>query len=489
MRKVPEEEILKRMRVDSPWWKNRNDVRWKEYPERVYLAPFFELVYGKKINRAVVLMGPRRVGKTVMVHQAVAGLIKKKVPPRRILYVSLDNPLYSGLWLEKILLMFSELNSVTRKERCYVFFDEIQYLSDWERHLKSLVDSYPQHRFIATGSAAAALKLKSNESGAGRFSDFTLPPLTFYEYIRFSDTDRKAPFLRKDGSFKPAETLERIDELNDEFISYLNFGGYPETVFLKDARENPRFVKDDIIDKVLLRDLPSLYGIQDIAELNRLFVTLAHNTGQEVDLPGISQDSNVSKDTILRYLEYLEAAFLIKRVNRVDRSVRKFKRNHKFKVYLRNASMYPALFGAVGKNDKTVLGKLVETAVFSHFFHFAEYLNPYYASWKNGEVDLVIMDVLGKPFQAVEIKWSDRPIENPSQLRALLSFAEENRLGVSSDSKRLICCTLSRFTSRKYGDREIVFRPTSVFCLAYGKYLESPRFRKTLIGPSIEGES
>lgn len=486
MRKVPEEEILKRLRVDSPWWKNRNDVRWKEYPERVYFTPFFELIYGKKINRAIVLMGPRRVGKTVMVHQAIARLIKEKIPPRRILYVSLDNPLYSGLWLEKILSMFSELNSVKQKERCYVFFDEIQYLSDWERHLKSLVDSYPQHRFIATGSAAAALRLKSNESGAGRFSDFTLPPLTFYEYIRFSDTKRKSPFLQKDGSYESVGILEKIEHLNDEFINYINFGGYPETVFLKDARENPRFVKDDIIDKVLLRDLPSLYGIQDIAELNRLFVTLAHNTGQEVDLPGISQDSNVSKDTILRYLEYLEAAFLIKRVNRVDRSVRKFKRNHKFKVYLRNASMYPALFGAVDKNDKTVLGKLVETAVFSHFFHFAEYLNPYYASWKNGEIDLIIMDVLGKPLQAIEIKWSDRPLENPSQLRALLSFAEENRLG---GSEKLICCTLSRPDSREYGNREIIFCPTSVFCLLHGKSLESPEFRKVLIGPSTEGEN
>lgn len=481
MRKVPEEEILKRLRVDSPWWKNRNNVRWKKYPERVYFTPFFELIYRKKINRAVVLMGPRRVGKTVMVHQAIARLIKEKVPPRRILYVSLDNPLYSGLWLEKIVLMFSELNSVAQKERCYVFFDEIQYLSDWERHLKSLVDSYPQHRFIATGSAAAALKLKSNESGAGRFSDFTLPPLTFYEYIRFSDINKESPFLQKDGSFEPGRILERIEDLNDEFINYINFGGYPETVFLKDARENPRFVKDDIIDKVLLRDLPSLYGIQDIAELNRLFVTLAHNTGQEVDLPGISQDSNVSKDTILRYLEYLEAAFLIKRVNRVDRSVRKFKRNHKFKIYLRNASMYSALFGTVNKNDKSVLGKLAETAVFSHFFHLAEYLNPYYASWKNGEIDLVIMDVLGKPIGAVEIKWSDRPPENPSQLRALLSFGEENQLG---SSKKLICCTLTRPGSQTYGSKEVMFCPTSFFCLLHGQFLEDLEFRKTLIGTS-----
>lgn len=65
----------------------------------------------------------------------------------------------------------------------YVLFDEIQYLKDWEVHLKTLVDHYRTCKFIASGSAAATLKMKSTESGAGRFTDFTLPPLTFHEYI------------------------------------------------------------------------------------------------------------------------------------------------------------------------------------------------------------------------------------------------------------------------------------------------------------------
>lgn len=60
---------------------------------------------------------------------------------------------------------------------------EIQYLKDWEVHLKTLVDSYRDSKFIVSGSAAAALNFKSNESGAGRFTDFLLSPLTFYEYI------------------------------------------------------------------------------------------------------------------------------------------------------------------------------------------------------------------------------------------------------------------------------------------------------------------
>ena len=111
-----------------------------------------------------------------------------------------------------------------------------------------------------------------------------------------------------------------VEALNDEFVNYLNYGGYPEAVFSETIRQDPgQYIKSDIIDKVLLRDLPSLYGISDIQELNRLFTTLAYNTGNEVSLEGLAQSSGVAKNTIRRYLEYLEAAFLIRRVERIDR--------------------------------------------------------------------------------------------------------------------------------------------------------------------------
>ena len=433
-------------------------------------------------------MGPRRVGKTVIVHQAVAELIRRGVEPKRILYVPLDNPLYSGLSLEKILLIFTELNSIAQNESCYLFFDEIQYLSDWERHLKSLVDSYPHHRFIATGSAAAALKLKSDESGAGRFTDFTLPPLTFYEYVKFSDKERRFFVQEEDLSYLPPGQfgllLEQIEDLNEEFINYINFGGYPEAVFSEEVRENPgRFIRNDIIEKVLLRDLPSLYGIRDIPELNRLFVTLARNTGQEINLSGLSQDSSVAKGTISKYLEYLEAAFLIKRVSRIDRNARKFKREHKFKVYLTNASMYPALFGALEKDNKTILGKLAETAFFSNSFHLPEHSEKsYYARWKDGEVDLVDMGATGI-IAAIEIKWSDRPLKDSSEIKGLLDFAEKNEF-VSPHP--LCCCTLTKQDVRNYGNKEVLFVPTSIYCFLLGQSLNSPEFREELLKPAVQ---
>ena len=64
------------------------------------------------------------------------------------------------------------------------------------------------------------------------------------------------------------------------FIDYLNYGGYPEVVFSEEIRENPgQFIRHDIIDKVLLRDLPSLYGISDVQELNSLFTMIAYHSG------------------------------------------------------------------------------------------------------------------------------------------------------------------------------------------------------------------
>ena len=90
---------------------------------------------------------------------------------------------------------------------------------------------------------------------------------------------------------------------------------------------NPgRYIRNDIIDKVLLRDLPSLYGIQDVQELNSLFTTIAYNSGNEFTYDNLSETSGVSKNTIKKYIEYLEAAFLIRVIHRIDINAKKFKR-------------------------------------------------------------------------------------------------------------------------------------------------------------------
>lgn len=465
MREISEREIIERFNFDNPWWVKSVgiDPEFRKFPERAYLPLFKQMVLELDINRAVILMGPRRVGKTVLVYQTIQHLLDSGVPGNEIFYMSLETPIYTGLSLEKLVRMYQKLFRHDKNTKLYIFFDEIQYLKDWEIHLKSLVDSYRKYRFTATGSAAAALRLKSKESGAGRFTEFLLPPLTFAEYLKFIKKEKTLINTKKPERFY---STNKIEMLNEEFLRYLNFGGYPEAVFSPHIQaDSSRYIKSDIIDKVLLRDLPSLYGINDIQELNRLFTTVAYNTGDEVSLEALAKSSGVAKNTIKKYLEYLEAAFLIKIVHRIDRNARHFERATTFKVYLTNPSMRAALFGPVKSNDEA-MGNLTETAIFSQWFHNLVFIeNIYYARWKDGEVDIVACDKQSqKPIWAVEVKWSDRYFENPTELSSLISFNMLNKTIAPP-----LITTITKHGNKNWNELVLEFVPSSLYCYTVGK--------------------
>ena len=467
MLNVSEQEILDRMVSDNPWWLPGGGVAafYTDLGKRDYFEGFYSLLAKSEVRRAVVLMGPRRVGKTVMLFQSVHELLGSGVEPSRVLYLSVDQPIYQGMALDKLVSMFMARNGIARGDRMYVLFDEIQYLQDWERHLKGLVDAYLAGRFAVSGSAAAALKRKSDESGAGRFTDYLLPPLTFAEYLALVGTEKE---LIGDEDVRGNYEVRDIEGLNNEFVNYLNYGGYPEAVADPEVRKDPeRFIRRDIVDKVLLRDLPSLYGIQDIQELNRLFNTLAYNTGNILSLDNLSQSSGVSRDTIRKYIEYLEAAFLIRKVRRVDQNGKRFQRERNFKIYLTNPSMRAALFSSVTA-DSDAMGALAETAVFSQWFHSDEQLM--YAHWKGGEVDSVLFDFEGRPAGCLEVKWTDRYFEHVDELSGLIMFAKKTGLDLRSKIPGLVVVTTKTKLGRKNIDGvQVEFIPTSLNCYTVGK--------------------
>jgi uncharacterized protein len=473
MLEIAKSDIVARMKFDNPWWEagNNSKIAFEATPRRKYFDSFQKAITDNQTRRAVVLMGPRRVGKTVMVYHSIKNLLINNVSAKKILYISLETPIYTGMTIEKIVNYFQELFSHHRDDNLYIYFDEIQYLKNWEIHLKSLVDSYFSYKFIVTGSAAAALRMKSIESGAGRFSDYVLPPLTFAEYLMFIGRELELIDISLENpndsnSFVYKE--KNIEELNKEFINYLNFGGYPEAVFSTTIRADPgQYIKSDIIDKVLLRDLPSLYGINDIQELNRLFTTLAYNTGNEVTLEGLSKSSGVAKNTIKRYLEYLEAAFLIKRVERIDQTAKRFKRAMFFKVYLTNPSMRAALFGQIDATSEA-MGSLTETAIFSQWQH-SQMVDLFYARWAHGEVDIVSLDTkTQQPAWAVEVKWSDRPYKSREELDNCVAFVEQN-----TSLKEAFLVTSKTVTDLKviYKNTHFVFRPASLYAYMLGANL------------------
>lgn len=464
-----EEQIQKRMVLDNPWWESgKVDDDFTQFPRRAYLDDFYELVTDLSVKRAVILMGPRRVGKTVMIYHSIDRLISSGIDPKKIIYISVDTPIYNNISLEDFFLLARKaLKNEESYEGYYVFFDEIQYLKNWEVHLKSMVDTFRSSRFVASGSAAAALKMKSIESGAGRFSDFLLPPLTFYEYIQFKKLDSLV--VKSNNGISPYDTIN-IDALNRHFVEYINFGGYPEVVFSEAIRRNPgQYIKNDIIDKVLLRDLPSLYGISDIQELNKLFVHIAFRSGNEFSYESLSTEAGIKKETIKRYLEYLEAAFLIKVVNRIDQNAKRMQRVTSFKIYLTNPSLRCALFTPINEDDE-FMGGMVETAVFSQWIQGGK-TDFFYANWakgrSKGEVDIVWLDMATqKAISLAEIKWTDRFAENPTELKSLYSF-----LSLNPSVKKIFVTSKTRFGTYDIPEGKIMFIPVAIYSYWISNFL------------------
>ena len=124
----------------------------------------------------------------------------------------------------------------------------------------------------------------------------------------------------------------------------------------------------------------------------------------------------MTKPTLKRYLEYLEAAFLIRIVHRIDHNARRFKRATHFKVYVTTPALRCALFGPVSEDDEE-MGLVAETAVFAQWFHSD--FDLHYARWRSGEVDIVRLDGRQRPDWCVDVKWSDRYGRRPGELSSL----------------------------------------------------------------------
>lgn len=466
---IPSDKIIERLKYENPWWVSKKiPDRYASMSKRLYFKLFYPFVIERNINRALVLMGPRRVGKTVMLFHSIQELLNESIDPHKLFFIGIDNPIYVNLSLQDILDLCKESLNLDNLDNCYIFFDEIQYLKDWERHLKVLVDSYPTTKFIVSGSAAAALKWHSTESGAGRFTDFLLPPLTFQEYIHLKKLDHliyNGEIFYGNNNIPYCLTHD-IKILNKEFIHYLNFGGYPEVVLSEEIQSDMgRYVKSDIVDKVLLRDLPSLYGIKDVQELNRFFTYIAYNTGNEFSYETMSRESGIQKETLKKYLEYLEAAFLVKVLNKVGVNAKRLKRVTSFKVYLTNPSLRTALFSPITETDKEI-GNMVETAILSQWMH-REKLDLTYARWKDGrkegEVDLVLVDDKSyKPVWGVEIKWSNRYFNKPQELKSLLKFCNAN------DFHSALVTSIDELGNKEVGQIELTFLPSSVYAFNIG---------------------
>ncbi len=393
--------ILKVLTAYNPWWKTGavHPKMTKNY-KRFAFHEAMKRLNETNIRRTVVLTGTRRVGKTTIQYQMIDALLKEGVSPQKIVFISMDHPMLKLSQFQEVLECYHE--NIYPDQDVYYFFDEIQYASDWDRWLKIIYDNQPDTRVIATGSASPALMKGSRESGAGRWSVIQVPTLSFYEYCELLELDRpdipenlKATDLLHKTQIERTQIMMQLSKVQNHFMRYLQVGGFPELALADNDLMAQQIMREDVVDKVLKRDLPSLYNIRNATELERIFLYLCNVSSEIISIDAITKELNgVSRTTVENYIQYLESANLIYQSWPVDMAGKKILKARP-KVYIADAAIRNAvLMDEAIMTDPVGMGKVVETAVYKHvtafYYKFATSVGYFRGGKKNKEIDIVV---------------------------------------------------------------------------------------------------
>lgn len=405
---VSDEQIMKVLRQYNPWWRNPSAIKEESKPQkRLAYYEAFKILNHTSIRRFVVLSGARRVGKTTIMYQLIDDLIHDGVNSRNILYVSFDNPIVKLVNVEEVLRIFESLYPVSGTK--YIFFDEIQYTDNWELWMKVIYDRRKDIRMVATGSASPVLEKGGTESGTGRWSVLKIPTLSFYEYCKLLELEEPElpENLRLTGLVQLnyaelGDLVDRFSPLLSHFNRYLMIGGFPELVLSDDDIYAQRMLREDVVDKVIKRDVLSLFKIRNPLLMEKLFLYLCMNGTEIFNATTASKElENISVNTIENYIEALLMSNLIYVSKPVDVGSKGALKG-KPKIYIADAAIQNAVLMIEDVlSDESELGAMVETTVYKHIISFYQgsAAQPGYfrkAKDNQKEVDIVIELPRGK---------------------------------------------------------------------------------------------
>ena len=333
MTKSKEERIIEAIEETNKWWKGEFDLEFK--PREIYK----KITEYLDARQMIALTGLRRVGKTTLMLK-IAQDTQEKINKENIFYFSFDD--FKKGRIKEIINTYARLMKKDLDKETFLFlFDEIQKVEDWEEQIKRVYDNYKNIKIIMSGSESLFIKKQSRESLAGRFFEFHIKPLKFKEYLLFKN-----------------KQIENIELYKEEIIKELNnfviCNGFPEIVD-KSEEFISKYLKENIIEKIIYRDMLQIFPIREPIVLESIFRTILYNPGDMINIDNLATEVNASKQTVLTYLDYLEKSFLIKKVYNFSKNMKKT--NRKLKKY------YPMILVPEIIEKSEMAGKVFETVV------------------------------------------------------------------------------------------------------------------------------
>lgn len=409
---VNDGNILSILSTMNPWWQTGivPKTLLKDFKRNGYYT--CKKALGSDLRRIVVMSGARRTGKTTIMYQLISDLLTEGVKPQNILFFTFDHPVIRMTGVEALLTIYR--NSISNDEDFWLFVDEVQFDKNWTHYLKMAYDMNPLMRAVATGSASAVVEDNIRESGAGRWTVIKIPTLSFYEFCEIKGITKNIEAI---DVFKIHElTMQEqtriilgLKDLQVHLMRYLQMGGFPELVKTENLPYAQKLLREDVMERAIKHDLPAVYEIRSIDELEKIFIYLCYNSSSIINIETMCKEfDGVSKPTIEKYIRYLENANLInisKQLNIAGKKVLKSKN----KIYVADSGIRGAVvLGADIYTKDEELGYALETAVYKHVNDYFTAQNSLYEigyvrDGHGAEIDVAVQ-YAGQPIQYVEAK-------------------------------------------------------------------------------------
>lgn len=307
----------------------------------LYMSRIRPFIGGELIK---VITGIRRSGKSVMLDLIKKELISKGVSENQFISINFEN--MSNIHLCNAEALHQEVtqrvNTIFGKT--YMFFDEIQEVTAWERCINSFRVEFDCDIYI-TGSNAKLLSGELATYLAGRYVEFIIYPFSFGEFSElyhtiFTETDQR-----------------------EMFNKYLIHGGMPYLSNLRYAEQPSRQYLQDIYNSVVLKDIVKRNNIRDVDLLERIIAYITANVGTTFSATSISkylknEGRIVAPETILNYIKACEDAFLFYRVRRQDLQGKKILAFNE-KYYIVDHGIREAVFGGNMKDINLIFENIV----------------------------------------------------------------------------------------------------------------------------------
>ncbi|MCU0346082.1 MAG: ATP-binding protein [Saprospiraceae bacterium] len=346
------------------------------------IQPTIEAKLGQ--GKAIILTGPRRVGKTYLIKSIQARFQGKSI------LMNGENLQTQELLAPRSVEHFRQLFG----EYQLLLLDEAQVIPEVGRVLKLMVDELPGLNIIATGSSAFDLSNQTGEPLTGRKFHFDLFPFSQSELSQHES---------------------RIDTFN-RLENRLVFGSYPEVALMVNISEQEEYLKD-LVQSYLLKDILAFEQIKNANKLLQLLQLVAYQIGEEVSLDELGRQLSLHRQTVEKYLDLLSKTFVLFRLGAYSSNLRKeVVKSSKWYFYdngIRNAVIGDFSLLPVRRD----IGQIWENYLLSERLKRNSYqrLSADYFFWRTyDQQELDFVERQGGKLSAFEFKWKEQKVKKPT---------------------------------------------------------------------------